>query len=185
LAQEEAVDDGATRTEASKIGGVGLQFIRDWCSRRSGRRRQRAALVGAARQFGWGDTALPHQQAGITRPLISTIPATPRLELPPTGSTSRLERWFADGAKAANPRSISPASLTLTGTMSMPGDGATAWMAPNSDFSLGTQEAQQLALLLIEVGLSLLPVWTSSAAMTHRSASSIEDQAMVVQQPAG
>src|SRR5262249_31612091 len=26
-----AIYDGATRTEAAKIGGVGLQIIRDWC----------------------------------------------------------------------------------------------------------------------------------------------------------
>jgi hypothetical protein len=57
---------------------------------------------------------------------------------------------FADRAKGAIPRSISPASLMLPGTMSMPSDGATPWMAPNSEFALGTQEAEQLALLLIE-----------------------------------
>ena len=32
-----AIYDGATRTEAAKIGGVGLQIIRDWVLRFNGR----------------------------------------------------------------------------------------------------------------------------------------------------
>jgi Winged helix-turn helix len=32
-----AIYDGATRTEAAKIGGVGLQIIRDWVRRFNGR----------------------------------------------------------------------------------------------------------------------------------------------------
>ncbi len=33
-----AIYEGATRTEAAKIGGVGLQIIRDWVLRFSGAR---------------------------------------------------------------------------------------------------------------------------------------------------
>ena len=38
-----AIYDGATRTEAAKIGGVGLQIIRDWVIRFNARRPRRSA----------------------------------------------------------------------------------------------------------------------------------------------
>jgi transposase len=45
-----AIYDGATRTEAAKIGGVGLQIIRDWVMRfnaRGGCRSARRQIAGS------------------------------------------------------------------------------------------------------------------------------------------
>jgi len=39
-----AIYDGATRTEAAKIGGVGLQIIRDWVLRFNARGPDESAL---------------------------------------------------------------------------------------------------------------------------------------------
>ena len=46
-----AIYDGATRTEAAKIGGVGLQIIRDWrCGTANRQASPRSSMIPSAKR---------------------------------------------------------------------------------------------------------------------------------------
>src|SRR5260370_35220110 len=79
-----AIYDGATRTEAAKIGGVGLQIIRDWVLRFNPRGPD-----------GLLDGKSTGQPSKLNDPQRQAIP--PTVGIGPIPAVDRLVRWRRSG----------------------------------------------------------------------------------------